>query len=146
MCAGNRNRRRSHRGSAAILPWGLAGTACLGSFSKDNGRTVTCRVSAGRIAVLTPQQFPHTLQARKKQIARLTREERLASLQVELSNKKTLRLAQLRKFARPVRSRFSSITATGTALIIHQAPSGFLARRQKFYVASFALCILALQF
>ncbi len=42
------------------------------------------------------------LQARQKQIARLTREERLAALQIELSNKKTVRLGQLRKFARPV--------------------------------------------
>lgn len=42
------------------------------------------------------------VQARQKQIARLTREETLASLQVELSNRKRLRLAELRKFARPV--------------------------------------------
>ena len=40
--------------------------------------------------------------ARKKQIARLTREETLGALQLELSNKKTVRLSQLRKFARPV--------------------------------------------
>ena len=42
--------------------------------------------------------------ARKKQIARLTREERLGSLKLELSNRKTMRLGQLRKFARPVSS------------------------------------------
>ena len=49
------------------------------------------------------------MQARQKQIARLTREETLASLQVELSNKKRVRLAQLRKFVRPVRSIFLSV-------------------------------------
>lgn len=46
--------------------------------------------------------FRSDWQARQKQIARLTREERLGSLQIELSNKKTLRLSQLRKFARPI--------------------------------------------
>ena len=49
------------------------------------------------------------LQARQKQIARLTREERLAALQIELSNKKTVRLGQLRKFARPVDSHACSL-------------------------------------
>lgn len=42
------------------------------------------------------------LDARDKQIARMTREEDLGSLQIELANKKTLRLAQLRQFARIV--------------------------------------------
>ncbi len=42
------------------------------------------------------------LDARDKQIARMTREEDLGSLQIELANKKTLRLAQLRKFVRIV--------------------------------------------
>ncbi len=45
------------------------------------------------------------LDARDKQIARMTREEDLGSLQIELANKKTLRLAQLRQFVRIV-SRF----------------------------------------
>lgn len=44
------------------------------------------------------------LDARNKQIARMTREEDLGSLQIELANKKTLRLAQLRQFARIVRT------------------------------------------
>ena len=43
------------------------------------------------------------LDARDKQIARMTREEDLGSLQIELANKKTLRLSQLRQFARIVR-------------------------------------------
>lgn len=42
------------------------------------------------------------LDARDKQIARMTREEDLGSLQIELANKKTLRLAQLRQFVRIV--------------------------------------------
>lgn len=42
------------------------------------------------------------LDAREQQIARMTREEDLGSLQIELANKKTLRLAQLRQFARVV--------------------------------------------
>jgi len=58
-------------------------------------------IDVGAIVVLL-SLFRGDWQARQKQIARLTREERLASLQIELSNKKTLRLAQLRKFARPI--------------------------------------------
>ena len=54
------------------------------------------------LPVATRLQRLHWLQARQKQIARLTREENLAALQIELSNKKTIRLGQLRKFARPV--------------------------------------------
>ena len=50
------------------------------------------------------------LDARKKQIARMTREEDLGSLQIELANKKTLRLAQLRQFARIVRNLLLPLT------------------------------------
>ena len=42
------------------------------------------------------------LQAREKQMARLMREDLLGMCQVELSNKKTLRLGQLRGSVRPV--------------------------------------------
>ena len=42
------------------------------------------------------------MQARDKQLARLEREEKLGALQVELGNKKTVRLSQLRSFARVV--------------------------------------------
>lgn len=50
--------------------------------------------------LLISKTFP--LQARDKQLARLQREEKLGALQVELGNKKTLRLTQLRSFARVV--------------------------------------------
>ncbi|KAK9817814.1 hypothetical protein WJX72_002596 [[Myrmecia] bisecta] len=42
------------------------------------------------------------LKARDKQIARMTREERLGQLQLELANKKVMRLTQLRSFSRVV--------------------------------------------
>lgn len=41
------------------------------------------------------------LQAREKQMARLQREERLGSLQLELANGKVVRMAQLRWVPRP---------------------------------------------
>ena len=44
------------------------------------------------------------LAARDKQMTRLLREEKLGILQVELANKKTLKLSQLRSFSRVVRS------------------------------------------
>ena len=43
-------------------------------------------------------------QARDKQIARLTREERLGSLKLSLANNKRIRVAQLRSFSRVVTS------------------------------------------
>ena len=46
---------------------------------------------------------PRSLQARRKQLNRLEREERLGALQIELANNKTKRLSQLRAFARVVR-------------------------------------------
>ena len=58
------------------------------------------------------------LDARDKQIARMTREETLGSLQIELANKKTLRLAQLRQFARVVRQT----AASTTELAYHSSP------------------------
>ena len=42
-------------------------------------------------------------QARRKQLDRLEREERLGALQIELANNKVVRLSQLRAFARVVR-------------------------------------------
>lgn len=56
------------------------------------------------------------MQSRQKQLARLEREERLGNLQIELSNNKSLRLSQLRQFARVV-SRFcrASVAAGGRA-------------------------------
>lgn len=60
-------------------------------------------IDAGGIAIFG-FLLKRDLDARDKQIARMTREEDLGSLQIELANKKTLRLAQLRQFARIVRS------------------------------------------
>ncbi len=40
-----------------------------------------------------------------RQVARLQREERLGALSLELANKKTLRLSELRGFTRAVRAR-----------------------------------------
>ena len=51
---------------------------------------------------------PSPLQARRKQLNRLEREERLGALQIELANNKTKRLSQLRAFARVVRGGPSS--------------------------------------
>lgn len=59
-------------------------------------------IDAGGIAIFG-FLLKRDLDARDKQIARMTREEDLGSLQIELANKKTLRLAQLRQFARIVR-------------------------------------------
>lgn len=61
-------------------------------------------IDAGGIAIFG-YLLKRDLDARDKQIARMTREEDLGGLQIELANKKTLRLAQLRQFARIV-SRF----------------------------------------
>ena len=58
-------------------------------------------IDAGGIAIFG-FLLKRDLDARDKQIARMTREEDLGSLQIELANKKTLRLAQLRQFARIV--------------------------------------------
>jgi len=44
------------------------------------------------------------MQARDKQIQRLTREERLGSLKLSLANGKRIRVAQLRSFSRVVSS------------------------------------------
>lgn len=44
------------------------------------------------------------LAARDKQMTRLLREEKLGILQIELANKKTLKLSQLRSFSRVVRA------------------------------------------
>ena len=46
---------------------------------------------------------PLSLQARDKQIARLTREERLGALKLALANNKRVRVADLQGFARVVR-------------------------------------------
>lgn len=76
-------------------------------------------IDAGGIAIFG-FLLKRDLDARDKQIARMSREEDLGSLQIELANKKTLRLAQLRQFARIVgypslichtRSYLSCITA-----------------------------------
>ena len=58
-------------------------------------------IDAGGIAIFG-FLLKRDLDAREKQIARMTREEDLGGLQIELANKKTLRLAQLRQFARIV--------------------------------------------
>lgn len=58
-------------------------------------------IDAGGIAIFG-YLLKRDLDAREKQIARMTREEDLGSLQIELANKKTLRLAQLRQFVRIV--------------------------------------------
>lgn len=47
------------------------------------------------------------LQARAQQLARLTREENLGRLQVELANQKRLRLNDMRSFSRIVRPAWS---------------------------------------
>lgn len=51
------------------------------------------------------------LAARDKQMTRLLREEKLGILQIELANRKTLKLSQLRSFSRVVRP--SSQPASG---------------------------------
>ena len=58
-------------------------------------------IDAGGIAIFG-FLLKRDLDAREKQIARMTREEDLGSLQIELANKKTLRLAQVRQIARIV--------------------------------------------
>lgn len=47
--------------------------------------------------------FSRDKTAQDKQIARIAREEKLGALQLELANKRMLRMQQLRSFARPVR-------------------------------------------
>lgn len=74
------------------------------------------------------------LDARSKQIARMTREEDLGSLQIELANKKTLRLAQLRQFARIVsgllyfsHSGYLTSQQASAVLTMRQFPSAMAA-------------------
>lgn len=58
-------------------------------------------IDAGAIALFS-FLFLRDKEARDKQIARISREERLGDLQLELGNKRTLRMQQLRSFVRPV--------------------------------------------
>lgn len=53
-------------------------------------------------AALFAYLFSRDKAAQDKQIARIAREEKLGALQVELSNKRMLRMQQLRSFVRPV--------------------------------------------
>lgn len=58
-------------------------------------------------AALFAWLFARDRAAQDKQIARIAREEKLGALQLQLSNKRMLRMQQLRSFARPVR-RFAN--------------------------------------
>ena len=58
-----------------------------------------------------------------RQVARLQREERLGALSLELANKKTLRLSELRGFTRAVRARGQACTMWTTAALSRGAPS-----------------------
>ena len=71
----------------------------------EHQKPVTLHQPSVLSCICTDQPSSHRtspLQARDKQLARLQREEKLGALQVELGNKKTLRLTQLRTFARVV--------------------------------------------
>ena len=52
-------------------------------------------------------------QARSKQIARLTREERLGALRLALANNKRVRVADLQGFARVVRAHMPDMARRG---------------------------------
>ena len=95
-----------HAGGTASHHHGHGGTAALQGLAID-------AAGIGVFGFLLKRD----LDARDKQIARMTREEDLGSLQIELANKKTLRLAQLRQFARIVSHHWtmaSSMTCWGS--------------------------------
>lgn len=69
--------------------------------------------------------FSRDKAAQDKQIARIAREEKLGALQLELSNKRMLRMQQLRSFARPVRVWMSRTPAfSGGCFHLSPALSG----------------------
>ena len=79
----------------------------MGAHIFSNVATANPRMARWGIRTLVPfplhfQYICPGAQARDKQIARLTREERLGSLKLSLANGKRVRVAQLRSFSRVV--------------------------------------------
>jgi len=71
-------------------------------FNSETGILQSLGIDLGAVAVFV-WLVKRDLAARDKQMTRLLREEKLGILQIELANKKTLKLSQLRSFSRVVR-------------------------------------------